>query len=63
MPLLFHTWCCVYVSTTVSAPPTVSFPTVSTVRSLGLCLYSFPANRFLRTIFLVCCVYFTVYKR
>lgn len=43
-------------------PPSPS-PLCPQVRSLGLCLYSCPANRVLGTIFLVCCVYFMVYKR
>ena len=37
---------------TLSIHPPLSFPTVSTVHSLCLCLYSFPANRFIGTIFL-----------
>ena len=44
-----------------SIPPSPS-PLCPQVRSLG-CLCCCPANRFIRTIFLVYCIYVTVHKR
>ena len=51
---LFYTWLCIYVKPNLPIRPTLPFLALCpfSIRSLCLCLYSYPTNRFICTIFL-----------